>query len=413
MPQSASAIVVRPRAHVAKSWTSTASRMIGFPIPSRPLNSSCGRLEEPAVDSETNAMSEAHFTKALADLKREAKRICKATGVPHHEALDQVAQARGFRNWSLLSKASTPLEGSEKTCSALITALMELGYSSQQAQAIEVMKSRPIGMFIIGGSAGSGRSTTLQRILARQAGDQGHTIAIEDPPEYRIPGVVQVPVAGQARQGREKALYATYISAMRLDPDTLMIGEVRDAISAKLALRGAMSGVKVWTATHAPDALTIMDRLAVLLEDAGEPAPLERIADPLIVSGLISQRLVPVLCPVCKVPLLAKEAQLDAGLLQRVRSTARDIERVYVRGDGCSHCGQTGVTGRTVLAEVITPDQAFMSMVSKGDKAGAIRHWRTHLDGRTLHEHAIRKIERGIIDPALAENQIGPLTALS
>ena len=290
--------------------------------------------------------------------------------------------------------------------------LTKLGYTDTHSKAIQTMKDRPTGINIIAGPTGSGKSTTLQRIIVsylRERHNRIHVITVEDPPEYPLKGAVQTPVVADSPEGRSRAFSAAISAAMRLDPDTIMIGEVRDKTSAKLAVQAAMTGHQVWTTVHANDAMGIMDRMIDLLRDTENPNPLDLIADPTIISGLICQRLSKVICPKCKVKLTDKEADLDPELMQRVRTAVANVDNVYVRGDGCESCNHSGIKGRSALAEVVAPDLAFMLLLKKGDKFGAKDYWRTRMNGKTLVEHAIMKVEAGIVDPGMAEETVGPL----
>lgn len=290
--------------------------------------------------------------------------------------------------------------------------LKKLGYTEVHSKAIQTMKDRPTGINIIAGPTGSGKSTTLQRIIVsylRERHNKVHVITVEDPPEYPLKGAVQTPVVADSPEGRARAFSAAISAAMRLDPDTIMIGEVRDKSSAKLSVQAAMTGHQVWTTVHANDAMGIMDRMIDLLRDTENPNPLDLIADPTIISGLICQRLSKVICPSCKVKFVSKMDELDPDLVERVKSAVSDIDRVFVRGDGCESCNHSGIKGRSALAEVIAPDMAFMMKLKGGDKFGAADYWRTQLGGKTLVEHAIMKVEEGIVDPGMAEETVGPL----
>jgi type II secretory ATPase GspE/PulE/Tfp pilus assembly ATPase PilB-like protein len=289
--------------------------------------------------------------------------------------------------------------------------LRPLGFSDSQADAIQLLKEQPIGMNVISGPTGSGKSTTLQRILCgeiRESGGRIHVITVEDPIEYPIEGAVQTPVTNAGtEEERSRAFSAAISNAMRLDPDTIMIGEIRDKASAQSALRSAMTGHQVWTTVHANSALGIVDRLV----DLGMPVSM--VADPGVVTGLISQRLVKVLCPSCKRSLKEHDEDLPEALTVRLRQAlgAGYQSRVCVAGAGCSHCHGRGTSGRSVLAEVVIPDERLFAYVRAGDKAGAHRHWMEALGGRAIVEHAIEKVAAGIVDPRMAEKVVGRLVA--
>lgn len=288
--------------------------------------------------------------------------------------------------------------------------LESLGFTAEHAAALEFLKEQPIGMNIISGPTGSGKSTTLQRVLASAIRDTGgsiHVITVEDPVEYPIAGAVQTPVVNAAGEEARSAMFAAAISnAMRLDPDTIMIGEVRDGASAQSALRAAMTGHQVWTTVHANNAISIVDRLI----DLG--LPLRMVTDESVITGLVSQRLVKLLCPHCKLRFAQVRDGLDAALVARVNQIAgARLADICVVGSGCAHCRQRGTIGRSVVAEVIRPDARFFAYLRDGDKAGALGYWLGQLGGETVTDHAIRKVLGGLVDPRMAERVVGHLTS--
>ncbi len=291
--------------------------------------------------------------------------------------------------------------------------LLPLGFGAAQAAQFQHLKEQPIGMNIISGPTGSGKSTTLQRVLSGallEAQGRLHVMTVEDPVEYPIEGAVQTSVTNAATEEERARLFAAAISnALRLDPDTIMIGEMRDRASAQNALRAAMTGHQVWTTVHANSAVAIVDRLL----DLG--LPLGLVADHTVVTGLVSQRLVKLLCPHCKLRLadlagLAPERAPAAPLLARLRlALGGALDGVCVAGPGCAHCRQQGTVGRTVVAEVILPDEQFFKHLRAGEKVAAVAHWRRALGGRTLLEHALEKVAAGLVDPRMAEKTVGHL----
>jgi type II secretory ATPase GspE/PulE/Tfp pilus assembly ATPase PilB-like protein len=287
--------------------------------------------------------------------------------------------------------------------------LRPLGFSEAHAAMLQQLKEQPIGINIISGPTGSGKSTTLQRVLSGElleAEGKLHVITVEDPVEYPIEGAVQTSVTNATTEEERSRLFSAAISnAMRLDPDTIMIGEMRDRASAQSALRASMTGHQVWTTVHANSAVAIVDRLV----DLGLPMSL--VADHTVVTGLISQRLVKVLCPHCKKPLADHQHELSEAALSRVRqSVAADLAGVCIAGPGCANCRHQGTTGRSVVAEVILPDEQFFKYVRAGEKTRAIQYWIQELGGKTILDHAIEKVAAGIIDPRMAEKMVGHLT---
>jgi type II secretory ATPase GspE/PulE/Tfp pilus assembly ATPase PilB-like protein len=290
--------------------------------------------------------------------------------------------------------------------------LCQLGFTPAQAAVLQTLRGQPTGMNLISGPAGSGKSTTLQRVLLGQLAQQGHglhVITVEDPVEYPIAGAVQTPLVNAAsEEDRARLFSAAIVNAMRLDPDTIMIGEIRDAASARSALRAAMTGHQVWSSVHANNAVGIVDRL----EDIG--LPLRMVADPTIITGLISQRLVKRLCPGCCQPVdsAAARQRPSPELMERLRDLlGEDLGHVRLAGAGCVACGGRGTIGRTVLAEVISPDETFCALLRAGDKAGALRHWLDAMGGLTMVSHAVEKVREGLVDPVMAERAVGRLVA--
>ena len=289
--------------------------------------------------------------------------------------------------------------------------LRELGYSGNQASRIAFLKRRPTGLNLIAGPTGSGKSTTLQRTLAsliQETAGTRHVITVEDPPEYPIPGAVQTPVTNaQTEDARALAFQQAIKGAMRVDPDVIMIGEIRDAPSAKLAFQAAMTGHQVWSTVHANGAFHTIDRLV----DLG--VPLALMTDPEILSGMICQRLLKTLCR-CKRPFKSmfeyyRETREDFDQDLRRLSSVLDVEDVFVQGPGCDQCNKKGVLGRTVVSEVVVTDITMMDLIHSGKIGDAIAHWKNEHNGITMVEHAILKAQKGIVDPLLSEAIVGPL----
>ena len=280
------------------------------------------------------------------------------------------------------------------------------GYNREQKAAFELMKRRPIGINIIAGPTGSGKTTTLQLVLSsimKETGGRRHLITVEDPPEKPIKGAVQTPVTNATTEEARLSAFADAIkAAMRLDPDMLMIGEIRDNASAQLAFRAAMTGHQVWATLHANGVFGILDRLL----DIG--VPLELLTDHTLVTGLTCQRLVKVLCPCCKKHISEVQNRYPARDISRLMQ-ACDMTNVYVLGDGCDACEGRGIQGRTVLAETIITDATLMEYVRQRNRIAAVDYWKTGQMGKSMLDHAIQKVNAGLIDPFAAEEVVGPL----
>ena len=278
--------------------------------------------------------------------------------------------------------------------------LLDLGYLPEQQALIERLTKKVSGINIFSGPTGSGKSTSLQVLFEELIEHFGFTLnplTIENPCEYEIRGAIQTPLLKDGSWARSVK------SMMRLDPDVLMVGEIRDEPSAAAAFDLAIAGHGIWSTTHANDAATILQRLSRLGLHPTE------WSDATVLTGLINQCLVPTLCPDCKVPFdPARFTAYDADVVVRVRRFCTP-NTVFIAGDGCAKCRSTGVAGRAVIAEVIAPNQEFMRLFREEGKAAAVAYWRTHLGGITKTDHLIRTINSGVVDPRHGENEVGLL----
>lgn len=274
--------------------------------------------------------------------------------------------------------------------------LERLGYLPEQAALISAMTENKHGIQIFSGATGSGKSTSLEVLitrLIRHFKHQLHVLTLENPPEYKIAGARQTPVIGDDWTGGIK-------NAMRLDPDVIMIGEMRDFLSAQAAFQAALTGHGVWTTLHANDPFAILQRLDDLKLDPG------LYADASLVRGLIYQSLVPILCEHCKVSFREKAAKLPAALAERVRHYCDGDEGVYTINEaGCDHC-RKGLKGRSVVAEVVSPTQDMLDAFRAKGKAAARAEWLTNHHGITRAAHVTKLIRAGLVDPLHGESMV-------
>lgn len=283
----------------------------------------------------------------------------------------------------------------------------ELGFAPEQVEDFEYLRGKPFGINIVAGPTGHGKSTTLQRNILAILREYKNNIAIftvEDPPEYPIPGAVQMPVVNaNTSEERAEAFTRAIAAALRSNPDRIMIGEVRDASSAKLAFEAAMTGHQVWTTLHSNDAITIPFRLRDLHVEE------YKLIDPTLLTGLISQRLVRKLCTHCRRPVINSN-DLPVAVLGRLDEAEISINSVRIHNPrGCEKCSHTGYSGRTVTAEVILPDVGFMELVKKDNKPAAYDYWLSELKGRTMMDYGLELVQKGIASPLDAERVLGQL----
>ena len=254
--------------------------------------------------------------------------------------------------------------------------LKDLGLDERQIDRVNVMSHSPHGIVLVSGPTGSGKTTTLYAVMRTINAMEQNILTIEDPVEYSMPLVHQVGV-------NEKAgiTFANSIrSFLRQDPDVMLIGEIRDEETAGLAMRAALTGHLVFSTVHTNDAVGTVVRL----RDLG-------VEDYIVAStirGVISQRLLRLLCPHCKRP---------AGLDEAWKGI--EPENIYEHV-GCPLCRQTGYIGRTAIAEVLQMDRELLSLISEGGTIDDIEGAARARGMRTLGDAGIDLVARGATDIA-------------
>lgn len=294
-----------------------------------------------------------------------------------------------------------------------------LGYSPNQMRDIRLIRRRKEGVIIISGPTGAGKSTTLQRALSATAREQPglNILTIEDPPEYFIPGAIQIAVMNATTaEERDEKFRQAITAALRSDPNIIMIGEIRDTSSAMLAFEAAMTGHLTWASLHANNAMANLDRLR------DKKVEFYKLTDAALIAGLIAQRLVR--RTVRDISLTFEQA-CEAGIVSpELQEHLPKIAGPYlhqVRFAGIKKFNeQTGkwvaledeneaYKGRTVCAEVIRPDQQFLDFYKNDQKSEAQRHWIEHLGGMTMREHGLVKLLSGEVCPNEIDMEMGTL----
>lgn len=282
--------------------------------------------------------------------------------------------------------------------------LRSLGLGTYEENLFYKMRSMAVGLNVVAGPTGSGKSTTLQRNMIKLLQEKNYQInllTVEDPPEYPIPGARQMPVTNANTEEEKNEQFTKALSAaLRSDPDVILVGETRSLSTAELTFKGALSGHGVWTTLHANSAPAIVTRL----RDMGIQPYL--LNDPELVKGLVSQRLFRKLCPACRQSIKTKEGSPE---FERLRNALGDygIENVYVSGPGCKVCGYKGFKGRMAVDEIILPDSHFLRMIIDNETAKAIDYWVSELNGRPLKDAAIERMIKGQIDMDEVERWCG------
>jgi general secretion pathway protein E len=229
--------------------------------------------------------------------------------------------------------------------------LESLGHDPQTVAMVRAVAREPYGLLLVTGPTGSGKSTTLYATLSEINTGKEKIITIEDPVEYQLTGILQIPINEKKGLTFARGLR----SVLRHDPDKILVGEIRDGETAAIATQAALTGHLVLTSVHANNVFSVLDRF---LHMGVEP---HSFVDALI--GVVAQRLIRKICPHCIEHHVADPALLEASLL-----SAEQVEGwTFRRGTGCAQCRQTGYLGRQAVAEVLRMNddlkQAFVSRV--------------------------------------------------
>lgn len=282
----------------------------------------------------------------------------------------------------------------------------EQEFNEYEQKLLLRLRSAPTGLVIVAGPTSSGKSTTLVRNMALMLKERRYEInliTVEDPAEQKIFGAHQMPVVNAINEEqREEKFTEALAAALRSDPDTLMVGEIRTLSAAQLTVKGALSGHNVWTTLHANSAMGALTRLL----DMGVES--FKLKDETMMRGLVSMRLFKKLCPYCREPLVNHH---DHGAYNRVKEALGDLglKQTFIRGVGCEHCNGSGTIGRVKAGEIIMTNSEFLNLALSGDTEGATKYWLEKMNGRTLKEAATELMLRGIIGVDELERWVGLL----
>jgi len=263
---------------------------------------------------------------------------------------------------------------------ALLLGLPELGFFSDDQIVFEQMLGLPDGIVLVTGPTGSGKTTTLYACLNVINKPDKKIITVEDPVEYELPGINQVMVKTDIGMTFAAALRAM----LRQAPNIIMIGEIRDAETANIAINASLTGHLVFSTLHTNDAPSAVARLA----DIGVKPFLIASA----VRAILAQRLVRKLCPHCKAPAELTEKEMRALTLDASRMT----EATIFGPVGCEKCRGNGFRGRMGIFELFIIDDEVRQMINTGLTTTQLRRRARELGMRTLREDGIRKVLAGL-----------------
>jgi general secretion pathway protein E len=251
--------------------------------------------------------------------------------------------------------------------------LSALGFDDQEQEKINALIARPHGLILVTGPTGSGKTTTLYACLQQINTPDTKIITVEDPVEYWMENVVQI----QVDDGIGRTFSRALRSILRHDPDIILIGEIRDAETAEIAIRASLTGHLVFATLHTNDAPSAVSRL---LDLGVEPF---LAASSMI--GVMAQRLVRTLCPKCK---------------QETTATLSNEIMTGYEGRGCEACRFTGSQGRTVISEIMAVTPRIRDLIRNREAADRIKQAATAEGMRTLRERAVTVVREGRTSPS-------------
>jgi type IV pilus assembly protein PilB len=269
--------------------------------------------------------------------------------------------------------------------------LDKLGMPDAALSKTKSLLKRPYGLILTTGPTGSGKTTTLYSAVELIKSIKRNIVTVEDPVEYQLDMINQVQVSSTKSMKFSDALR----SILRQDPDVIMVGEIRDAETAAIAIQAALTGHLVLSTLHTNDSFSAVTRL---LDMGIEPF---KLAAALL--GVIAQRLVRTICPSCKTTYYPSQEQLDAIQYQG------DRRRQFVRGQGCRECYDTGFRGRTGIYEVFAVDREVRELITAHASVEDLRSYHRKLGGGSLITEGIRLAEEGktgldeVLEVAFAE----------
>ncbi|MGD0819836.1 MAG: type II secretion system ATPase GspE [Desulfomonilia bacterium] len=265
--------------------------------------------------------------------------------------------------------------------SSVLMGLEELGYYADDLAIMEHFITQEHGIILVTGPTGSGKTTSLYSMLSKVNSPDKNILTIEDPIEYQLKGIGQIPV--NAKVGLTFA--SGLRSIVRQDPDIILVGEIRDLETAEIAIQAALTGHLVFSTLHTNDASSAITRLI----DMG----IEPFLVTSSVNAIVAQRLTRKICPVCKQQYFPEsETLMEIGLSQEMLGK----DGFLWRGAGCKECLGTGYKGRTGIYEILTVSDAIKTTILKTSDSNIIKKQAVSEGLHTLREDGARKVEDGI-----------------
>jgi type IV pilus assembly protein PilB len=255
-----------------------------------------------------------------------------------------------------------------------------LGFPAAELKRFRKYIAEPYGMVLVTGPTGSGKTTTLYAALSEIKSVEDKIITIEDPVEYQLAGITQIPINEKKGLTFARGLR----SILRHDPDKIMVGEIRDNETAQIAINSALTGHLVFTTVHANNVLDVLGRFLNMGVEAYQ-----------FVSALncvLAQRLVRVICTHCKRPLEVSRALLEESGLDPELATTH----TFYEGTGCIECNSTGYKGRMAICELLDLTDRIREMILEKRSTSEIKKAAREDGMRFLRESAVERVMEGI-----------------
>ena len=257
--------------------------------------------------------------------------------------------------------------------------LENLGLDQSTITTIRRLAGKPHGMLLVTGPTGSGKTTSLYAAITEIHSGHDKIVTIEDPVEYRLPRVLQIPVNEKKGLTFARGLR----SILRHDPDKIMVGEIRDDETAQIAIQASLTGHLVFTTVHANNVFDVVGRFLHMGVDAYSFAG--------ALNGIVAQRLLRMSCPHCSLDVMPKDEDLAA-----VGLTRQQVEGWrFKAGQGCAHCRGVGYKGRRAVAEVLVLDDALKELIALKAPVARLKEHAVMLGWRPLKEIALQWVACG------------------
>jgi len=270
--------------------------------------------------------------------------------------------------------------------------LEALGYTGEDLARFRRAIIRPYGMVLVTGPTGSGKTTTLYAALNEVHSDEDKIITIEDPVEYQLKGIVQIPVNEKKGLTFARGLR----SILRHDPDKIMVGEIRDLETAQIAIQSALTGHLVFTTVHANNAFDVISRFVNMGIE-----PYNFVAS---LSCILAQRLIRSICQACRVPVQIHPEQCKESGIEY-----KDVKHLtFYDGKGCHECNGLGFRGRKAITEFVDMTDSIKEMILHNKSSSEIRVAAIAQGMTSLRQAALEKVYRG--ETTLKEiNRVTPI----